>query len=175
MAGGAAKVTIRPARIDDGAAVRRTHVAAWRATYRGVMPDEFLDAMDPEQSQRWIDVLANLPEDQAVAVADPGDGTIAGFASVGPEREGERVGELFAINCDPRWFSVGVGKALLDWAERELARRGHRQAVLWVVAANDRARRFYERNGWHADGRARVEEVGGGPVSEVRYAKTLPD
>lgn len=149
-------------------------MAAWLATYRGVMPDEFLDAMDPEQSERWREVLATLPDDQAVAVADLGDATLAGFASIGPDREGEPVGELFAINCHPGWFRRGVGQALLDWAERELARLGHRRAVLWVVDSNERARRFYERNGWHADGRARVDQIGGGPVSEVRYAKSLP-
>jgi GNAT superfamily N-acetyltransferase len=144
-----------------------------RATYRGVMPDEFLDAMDSEQSERWKDVLLTLPDDQAVAVADPGNGSIAGFAIVGPEREGELIGELFAINCHPDWIGRGVGQALLDWADGELVRLGHQRAVLWVVDSNDRARRFYERNGWAPDGGARTVEIGGASVPEVRYAKDL--
>ncbi len=142
-------------------------------TYRGVIPDDFLDDMDPEQSERWRDLLLTLPDNHAVAVADPGNGTIAGFASVGPDREGEPIGEVFAINCHPYWIGRGVGQALLDWADGELVRLGHQRAVLWVVDSNDRTRRFYERNGWAADGRARVAEITGGSVSEIRYAKDL--
>ena len=45
--------------------------------------------------------------------------------------------------------------------------------VLWVVPGNARARRFYERSGWSADGAERVAEVNGVTVPECRYAKRL--
>jgi hypothetical protein len=40
---------------------------------------------------------------------------------------------------------------------------------LWVAEANPRARRFYEREGWTADGGVKIEEFGGRPLREVRY------
>ena len=31
---------VRPADVDDAAAIAAVHVAAWRSTYRGLLPDE---------------------------------------------------------------------------------------------------------------------------------------
>ena len=55
----------------------------------------------------------------------------------------------------------------------ELERRGFRNATLWVLASNDRARRFYEREGWEADGATKVDEFGTVEMREVRYARRL--
>ena len=46
---------------------------------------------------------------------------------------------------------------------------GFERAILWVHPANQRARRFYERNGWVADGNERRQDVLGVEVPEVRY------
>lgn len=54
-----------------------------------------------------------------------------------------------------------------------LASLGYRRAILWVVAENDRARRFYETAGWSFDGTERVDTVQGATVNEVRYARSL--
>jgi hypothetical protein len=40
--------------------------------------------------------------------------------------------------------------------------------------ANARARRFYARAGWTADGSAKLEDIAGVPVTEVRYRRPLP-
>jgi ribosomal protein S18 acetylase RimI-like enzyme len=46
--------------------------------------------------------------------------------------------------------------------------RGAAEAILWVLDDNPRARRFYEREGWHADGSAESEYLGL-TVPLVRY------
>jgi hypothetical protein len=55
-----------------------------------------------------------------------------------------------------------------------LAARGCREATLWVLDTNTRARTFYERKGWAADGATQVDEVWGATVTEVRYRGPLP-
>ncbi|MEU7869970.1 class I SAM-dependent methyltransferase [Dactylosporangium sp. NPDC049140] len=50
---------------------------------------------------------------------------------------------------------------------------GHAEAVLWVLASNERARRFYEAAGWHADGGSRIEDFAGVPIEELRYRRTV--
>jgi hypothetical protein len=45
---------------------------------------------------------------------------------------------------------------------------GAAAASLWVVEANARARRFYEREGWVANGRSRETPLG---PREVRYRR----
>jgi RimJ/RimL family protein N-acetyltransferase len=43
--------------------------------------------------------------------------------------------------------------------------------VLWVLPANARARRFYERAGWTCDGTERTVDALGLTVPEVRYRR----
>ena len=55
--------------------------------------------------------------------------------------------------------------AAKDW----FAREGYPTAMLWVLADNPRARRFYEREGWALDGVTKTGKFLGVPVAEVRY------
>jgi RimJ/RimL family protein N-acetyltransferase len=77
------------------------------------------------------------------------------------------------LNADPAVFGRGAGLAVHRAALARLAAEGHRRAVLWVVRDNPRARRFYEREGWCADGHEIVAEMGGAAVTELRYARSI--
>ena len=50
---------------------------------------------------------------------------------------------------------------------------GYRRAVLWVLEANDAARRFYETDGWAPDGARREEDVWGVDARVMRYQRLL--
>lgn len=52
------------------------------------------------------------------------------------------------IYVDPAARNEGVGTALLRAAERRLAERGADTVALEVMAGNDAARRFYDRQGY---------------------------
>ena len=54
--------------------------------------------------------------------------------------------------------------AAKDW----FAQEGYATAMLWVLADNPRARRFYEREGWRAEG-TRADTVRGIEVEEALY------
>jgi ribosomal protein S18 acetylase RimI-like enzyme len=97
---------------------------------------------------------------------------VVGFASVGPSRDERDIGELYAIYVDPEDWSQGAGGALLEHAEQRLA-RDFDEATLWVLAANLRARRFYEKAGWHSDGTNKTEDRLGVRSEETRYRKRL--
>jgi GNAT superfamily N-acetyltransferase len=173
---------VRRARSEDAPALAAVHIAAWRAAYRGVMPDDFLDGVDLaawiEHWRRTLDGRRppeHTPETIVVAVLE--GARPLGFAVTGPERDapagaGPR-GELWAINVAPEAWARGLGRLLLQAAEQALRDAGHREAVLWVVAANQRARRFYEHAGWYADGAEKRDRGLGFEVHEVRYARRL--
>ena len=103
------------------------------------------------------------------------DGQVAGFAAYGTERDSDdpTCGELYAINLHPDNWRRGLGRQLLRHATAQLARLGFTAAVLWVEASNDRARRFYEIEGWVFDGTERTDTVQGATVDEVRYTRQL--
>lgn len=170
---------VRGAAPADAAALGRVHVRAWQATYRGIMPDEFLDGLDPvERGNMWAQALgtARPGVSRLVVCTEPGDDPV-GFAIVGPvhdsEASGSGLGELYAINLDPDAWGLGLGRELLAAATTELSRLGFGEAVLWVATGNSRARRFYEVAGWHFDGAERTDDSLGPPIDEARYRRSL--
>jgi GNAT superfamily N-acetyltransferase len=158
--------------LDDAEAIGRVHVTAWQAAYRGHMPDDLLDGMDPvARAAQWRERIGS---DEAVPlVVEDEHGQVVGVSHVGPDRQQPARGELWMINVAPEAWGKGLGRALLDAATAKLRDDGYSEAVLWVVDGNSRARRFYEAAGWHADGTARREDVGGALVTEVRYRRQL--
>jgi len=160
---------VRPAVISDAPGLARVHVAAWRSAYVGIMPDAYLAELDESRFARgWERAL-----DEAVSTVFVGtvDGTVQGFATFGDGRDAQPVasGQLYAFNLHPIAFGTGLAKELHVASLGGLAAAGHERAYLWVAEANPRARRFYEREGWGADGASQIEEFGGAPLTEVRY------
>jgi ribosomal protein S18 acetylase RimI-like enzyme len=60
---------------------------------------------------------------------------------------GEWIGEVETLAILPDVRGDGLGTALLDAAEQELARRGAHDIVIAVMEGNDRALDFYRRRG----------------------------
>jgi GNAT superfamily N-acetyltransferase len=87
-------------------------------------------------------------------------------------RSGE-VGELYALYVTPAWWSAGAGRALMGTVLTALETERYRRVVLWVLAGNTRARRFYHRAGFAPDGGTNIL-TGLGGVLEVRYSRALP-
>lgn len=80
-------------------------------------------------------------------------------------------GELAALHVLPSSWGEGVGSRLHDAALALLVEAGHQAAWLWVISANDRARRMYERRGWTLRSDVTQQYLG---VPEVRYSRPLP-
>lgn len=180
-AGSTGTVRVREPVPGDSGGIGRVHVRAWQEAYAGIMAASFLDGLDEVTwgrawGQRLSERMAGRGEPgvELLVAEHPGTGAVAGIATLGPEREGDRTrGELWMINVDPVAWGLGVGSALLAEVEARLAARGFALATLWVVAGNGRARRFYQARGWTPDGTCRREDIGGRPVDECRYTKPL--
>ncbi|HXV73003.1 MAG TPA: GNAT family N-acetyltransferase [Acidimicrobiia bacterium] len=158
---------VRRAVSEDADALADVHVTTWQTAYRGIFPDEFLDGLDREARRRWW--RARVEEDTPVAVVGR---PAIGFCLVGDADE-EGLGEVFAIYVHPDHWRRGHGHRLLRAGSDVLRDMGHERALLWVLRDNDRARRFYESQGWELGKPIRVEEIGGAQVTEVRYETDL--
>jgi GNAT superfamily N-acetyltransferase len=161
-------VHVRLATADDSSSIESVRIHAWRAAYRHAFPPEELDAL-PIDPERWRSRLRLPPPGWSTFVCEH-DGEVVGFASVGPSRDEDGLGELYAIYVAPESWSTGAGRALIEAAEEQLASE-YPSALLWVLEENPRARRFYERAGWAADGARKAEERFGVRAPEVRYRK----
>jgi GNAT superfamily N-acetyltransferase len=161
---------VRAATTADADAIERIRIRGWQVGYRHLYPPAELDELELDSS-RWRQRIERPPAGWATYVVE-GRGRTLGFVSIGPSRDEQGVGELYAIYVDPDEWSRGAGRALIARAEQRLS-EDYAEATLWVLEDNPRARRFYEAAGWKADGgRQRVERLGASPP-EVRYRKRL--
>ncbi|WP_406452413.1 GNAT family N-acetyltransferase [Streptomyces sp. NBC_01622] len=167
---------IRPMVLADCDRVSEIRVLGWQFAYRGLMPQSFLDALSAkDDAERRRAHFAQGDGSVVNLVAQRSEETV-GWAALGPYRDGEvRTGEaeLYAIYLDPRHLNTGAGRALMQEALRRCAALGHDRVYLWVVRGNARARRFYERAGFRADGAEEPYEVDGVLVPEIRYVREL--
>jgi ribosomal protein S18 acetylase RimI-like enzyme len=170
------KGTVREATVADAAAVARVHLASWRAAYRGLVPDRFLDSLKlGERTARWREQLTHRPLGQVTHVAEV-EVEIVGFAAGGACRDedaGPEAGELYAIYVDPASWRQGVGGRLEAASLGSLRERGFAEARLWVLEGNAAARAFYERSGWAADGAKGMHPFGEQGLPIVRYRRPL--
>lgn len=193
-------ILVREGMAADIPAVEEVRRASWRAAYAGLIEARHIERAtarpsrlsQPDPSRRTlvavtceppvvIGYASYGPERSLLSVhAHP---VHAGSASgdggpppdMAPHTEagltGE-AGEVYALYVAPEWWSTGAGRSLMTAALAALSQGGYQRAVLWVLAGNARARRFYEHAGFTADG-AENALAGLGGVLEVRYAREL--
>jgi len=169
---------VRPATLDDAAAIARVHVASWRTTYRGLLPNDFLASLSEDHyTDRWTRVIGDGLS-RVFVVED--DQEIVGFASCGRERAGESgfTGELYAIYILDRAQRQGHGRELVRAVAGALREMKLPDMIVWVLRDNIAARHFYERLGGAyvrsqpiTIGTATLEEVSYGwrTLAEIRY------
>lgn len=168
---------IREMTLADCDRVAEIRVGGWRSAYRGLIPQSYLDGLSVEEdAERRRTYLAQGDGSIVNLIAEETGGEIVGWACHGPYREGEvrtEDAELYAIYVHPDRRGRGVGRALLTESVARCSAAGHGRLLLWVLKENDRARRFYERAAFRADGAEEPFEVDGVTVPEVRYARAL--
>lgn len=156
---------VRLALVPDSHGIAVVHVEAWRETYTHLLPASVLAGLSVAQREaRWRElVIAPSP---AVWVAVDAS-VIVGWAtsSIGHAAEAPRDLELNAIYIRASHYGSGAGQLLLDAAIRSSP------AFLWVAADNPRARAFYTRNGFTADGATDTYPLGGVPVPVERLVR----
>ena len=159
---------VRKAGPGDAAAIANVHVAAWRTTYRGLLPDDFLASLSESRyTERWRHTLTESSD--RVYVAESADGVI-GFASGGKERAGESgySGELYAIYVLRQAQGRGHGRRLVEAVVNGLREMELPNMIVWVLRDNAAARRFYERLGGDYV-REQPITIGSSQLREVSY------
>lgn len=180
---------LRSATPDDAAAIARVRVDAWQTTYRGIVPQAFFDEVHARDGfGPHLAAQLSDPSTGVEAVVAQVGGVLVGYAIIGPERvrlthgagasaattttSGQARGEVYAIYLLEQAQGRGMGRQLLREAERRLGNMGHADAVLWMIEANQPARRFYERMGWTLTGKRQVHDLGA-DVPEIQFERQL--
>ena len=169
-------VVIRDATPSDARAIAEVHVASWRWAYRDDLPAEFLDGLSVEDRKRdWDAWLAPDRPGTVTLVADQGGRIIGfcGFASSRDEDAAKGTAEILTIYLLPEATGRGIGRDLFATANGRVRALGYGRATLWVMASNERSRRFYEKAGWAWDGTTSEHRFDCANLPIVRYATEL--
>lgn len=147
---------------------RQTAIAA----YAHIFPPEAPPPTEAEVLAQWGQWLgADWDRGRRAFVAEVG-GALVGVVLAGPDPEDEHRGQLARLYVAPEHWGEGIGRRLYDAAIRRLHREGFMTATLWVLEGNHRARSWYERLGWRANGaRKPVYEPAG--IDDLGYELTL--
>ncbi len=152
----ASGVVIREATPDDARAIAEVHVASWRWAYRDDLPADVPGRAHGGRPGARVERVAHARRcDAGTLVAVPRTASSSGFCSFGPSRDDDadgRTAEVLTIYLLEDVVGRGIGRELFASANDRLRELGYRRATLWVMASNERSRRFYERAGWSWDG-----------------------
>jgi ribosomal protein S18 acetylase RimI-like enzyme len=151
------------------------HVAAWRWAYRDDLPAAFLDGLTVDEREReWSEWLAS--DERIGTFVAVRHGAVVGFCSFGASRDDdapEGTAEILTIYVLEDAAGRGIGRSLFAAANDRLREHGYDRAMLWVMASNERSRRFYERAGWSWDGTTSEHRFDCANVPIVRYTTAL--
>lgn len=155
---------------DDRLAVSGIYEASWKYAYRDILPGEYLESIP---AGRWVSGL-DFSDRIHLVMLDGGRyiGAACCCASRFPEFDGW--GEIVSLYLLPSYMGRGCGRPLLEAAVSALAAQGYRNAFLWVLEENRRARAFYERMGFQHSGIRRADVIGGKTVREAAYCRRIP-
>lgn len=92
------------------------------------------------------------------------DSTPAAFSMFLPEKHSynprpkarDDSAHLAAFYLQTDYWGSGLALELMEWTAEEMLRSGFVQARLWTPAVAERARAFYEKEGWKESGRTFV-------------------
>jgi len=132
---GQSAAILRPARKDDARSLARLWHDAWHDAHARIVPEQLVMARVPGSFSRRI--VGKIPTCTIAEI----DGEPVGFCVITGE-------ELESMFVDKAARGTGVAELLMADGEVRLGEKGVVTAQLYCVHGNDRAYRFYEKNGW---------------------------
>ena len=147
-------IVLRPAMPDDAHGIADVHVASWRTTYPGMVPDHVLTGLSVHRLtsvyRRMIRsggvvhvAVDSLPEH--IEIADAGR-RVVGFITARRTQTPLADSEIETLYLLDDYCNRGYGRLLVQAAAGDLAAKGTKSLAVWVLSANP-SRWFYARLG----------------------------
>ena len=154
---------------DDLLEISNIYESSWKSAYKDIIPQDYLDSIPPGH---WA---GNINKTGWHSLALIENGLIIGTASFCKSRweQYDNYGEIVSIYFLPAYMGKGYGTHLLKRCIEELNGLGYRNMLLWVLEDNQRARKFYEKNGFICSEAYMSDDIGGKELREVMYYLSL--
>jgi GNAT superfamily N-acetyltransferase len=162
---------IRSATLADCQSIASLHTASWRNTYRGILPDAYLDGpIAEERANLWRTRLASPGADRRQVLLVEGEEGLVGFVCVLLDQEPLWGACLDNLHVLPGLRGRGLGRQLFSSAAQWVVSEEPGWPMhLWVFEANYGARRFYDALGGRVVGHRLKETPAGVKIASLRY------
>ncbi len=161
-------MNIRKAKSQDAQDIGKVHVDSWRTTYKGILPDDFLNNLSYEQrTELWKKNISDATN--YVLVAENVQNEIIGFATGGTRKTNSvpNATDLTSIYLLEEYQGMGIGKQLLKELFTYFKQRGYEKVFVEVLAEN-KTRNFYEYYGAQYVDNTEIK-IGGKVLEELIY------
>src|SRR3954463_13364041 len=123
---------LRTATPSDAPALGALHVASWRETYAGILPDDMLASLSADaRAEMWAQIITDPAANAGMAVWLAEDREhLVGFGACGEQRDEALAGsgfsgEIGAIYILRSHQHLGIGRSIMSRLAQVLLERGH--------------------------------------------------
>ena len=139
---------IRKRTIDDCKDIAHIVTVAWNETYKGIVPDYFLEKLknnEEERAKKTINEFDIKNNNQLVLEVD---NQVVGFVNYGEseDKEYKNCGEIFALYIISKYKGNGFGRKLVEAAIKELKQNGFNKMIIACLKGNP-SNDFYKHIG----------------------------
>jgi ribosomal protein S18 acetylase RimI-like enzyme len=151
----------------DADAIAALHAESWRAHYRGILPDAYLDGEVFQERRAFWQAALGEPKTGDLTIVSTLATGLTGFVSVVREGEPGFGAVIENLHVRPHLCGGGLGRRLLSAAVERLVAAGVTSVCLRVFDANEAAIRFYQRLGGTPDSQG-VDDFAGAQAPDTR-------
>lgn len=161
---------IRNAEKGDEENLAWVQTESWKAAFSGILPGDELEKATCfiKVREMYKKVLEHGKVKIKIGFVDRKPHCIAAW-SQNRNQMGAHIAELICIHSMQVHWGQGFGSQMMEEILQDMKAEGYREVILWVFEENSRARRFYEKHGFHQ--RQERNVVHG--VKEVMYSMEL--
>jgi ribosomal protein S18 acetylase RimI-like enzyme len=139
-------IKIRVAKVEDLALIAKIRIDNWRITYKGLLPQSFLDDLDYEKETQSWHTFSQMERHHVFVAIDENE-SIMGFVGIRPFDSEMTIGEIHALHTSEEFRGKGAGKALIYHSAKLFKSQNIKEMRLWVIVGNDNATAIYEHLG----------------------------
>ncbi len=163
-------MTIREANKQDLFSIARVQVDSNRSSYKGIMPEHYLEGLTYESKAiEWDKRLFDNKATELMFVAETDNKNIVGFAAISlVETNNAYERELYSIYILKEFQRIGIGKLLFKAIIERYIKNNVKSMMLWTLQDNP-SRAFYEQLGGNIVDK-RIINRGGKELQQIAYA-----
>jgi RimJ/RimL family protein N-acetyltransferase len=153
-------ITIRLAVPADAPDMAEVHMRSWEVAYKNIIPAEYINQKNATRHALYARVIT---DDNTNSYIIQYAGKTIGIMKIAPPQDDD-VGDdfygLHYIYLHPDYFRMGIGTQAMEFAFEKARCIGKTGMIVWVFDENINSIRFYEKCGFHTDGKIMNSEYG---------------